>query len=373
MPMRRQLWTGLAACALAVLMTSPAEADIAAFNAAVKANDYAKATAEAAATWPTLDKSRDDIGVIAREFGFAALVAGNYAAAQSFAGFAVEHETGEYKQIAEVLLRFSDYKASPSVDARARLLAALKARSTGSAVDGTTFSAASEVLTADYGKGNWKDARESAEIAAAIAVVGGAALLADRRRFELHAIAMDYLENRSMDGYRPFTELRASIAKDIEAAPNDKAAERLVPVYWEAKAWQSAIGADLESSRRWRSDAAGDTMEDPEYLDELPRFVRLTNRRPEACKYDVSIKRPFNLPSTRRGGFVGAVILQIDITADGRAKNTKILAAIPQEVFSETVLEGMKQVRFRPGKGWDHGSCKIEREKYVFTFQFNVG
>lgn len=68
-----------------VLMALPAWGDIKSFNAAVTAGDFKKAAAEAATTWPTLDKSRDDIALIAREFGFAAYLATDYAAAQTYA------------------------------------------------------------------------------------------------------------------------------------------------------------------------------------------------------------------------------------------------------------------------------------------------
>ena len=60
----------IAAFALALLAAAPATADIKAFNAKVLARDYKGAAAEAAATWPTLDKSCKDIAIIANEFGF---------------------------------------------------------------------------------------------------------------------------------------------------------------------------------------------------------------------------------------------------------------------------------------------------------------
>lgn len=73
---------------LAVL-AGPARADIKSFNAAMQKGDYKAAAAEAASTWPTLNKSRDDLAIIAREVGFAAYLAGDFAAAKTYGEAAV--------------------------------------------------------------------------------------------------------------------------------------------------------------------------------------------------------------------------------------------------------------------------------------------
>ena len=81
----------IAILAVAAFGVSMAHADIAAFNNRDEAGDFKAASSEAAATWPTLDKNRDDIEVIAREFGFAAYMAGDYPAALNLAEFAATH------------------------------------------------------------------------------------------------------------------------------------------------------------------------------------------------------------------------------------------------------------------------------------------
>src|SRR5689334_1369714 len=86
-PMFRSSRIWIAAIGLAVLAVLPASADIKTFNEKVGARDFKAAAAEAAATWPTLDKSRKDIAIIAREFGFAAYMAGDFSAARTFAEF----------------------------------------------------------------------------------------------------------------------------------------------------------------------------------------------------------------------------------------------------------------------------------------------
>ena len=64
------------------------------------AGDFKKAAVEAVSTWPTLDKSRKDIAMIAREFGFVSYVVKDYAAAKTFAEFAAA-QNGEGDGAAE--------------------------------------------------------------------------------------------------------------------------------------------------------------------------------------------------------------------------------------------------------------------------------
>ena len=122
----------IGACIASALFALPAFADIRSFNAAVVARDFQKAAAEAASTWPTLDKSREDIALIAREFGFAAYVAGDFAAAKTYAEFAAakpaEGAASEFHLLSNVLLRAAEHRLKPSEATRNALLSALEAR-----------------------------------------------------------------------------------------------------------------------------------------------------------------------------------------------------------------------------------------------------
>src|SRR5262245_40175476 len=85
-----QFGKGLAALAVTAILAAPAFADIKAYNAAVKAGDYKTAAAEAEAIWKTWDKTSADTALMAREFGFSALVSGRNDLAQSFGNFLVQ-------------------------------------------------------------------------------------------------------------------------------------------------------------------------------------------------------------------------------------------------------------------------------------------
>jgi hypothetical protein len=76
--------------AWAFVACAPAFADVKAYNAAVKAGDYKTAAAEAETIWQTWDKQSPDTALMAREFGFAALVSGRNDLAQTFGAFLVQ-------------------------------------------------------------------------------------------------------------------------------------------------------------------------------------------------------------------------------------------------------------------------------------------
>lgn len=365
--MQRRLLRGLISCALAVLVTSRATADIASFNAAVKANDYAKAAAEAAATWPTLDKSRADIGEIAREFGFAALVAKDYSAAQSYAKFAAEHDSGDLQLVAIVLQRLAEYRAGPSDQTRSGLLDAMIKRAESPGFDTISLSAANSLVDANIATQRWSDLRRSAEAAAKMTKDGGPPLLAELRRFELFSKTAAYFEQEKMEGFVPIRDHKALIGQDIESASEEEA-KQLVSVYWQAEVWRSVVAIRLGAQKKWRDDVAekGETLLTPEAF---PRLAKLTNMEPTGCKVMPARQPLGKIRSSRR--HAGAVVLQFDIDSQGRASNPSVLAAYPEDSpFIQTYLESIDRWTYKAGREWDSKACSLARSKHTITLTF---
>ena len=135
------------ALAAAILLSAPASADIKSFNAAMQAGNFKLAASEAASTWPTLDEARDDLAIIAREFGFAAYMSGDFAAARTFATEALK-ESGDTPLVAAsrvqsaVLLRAAEHRSGATDQTRDALVQALQARATLPGLDGISFIAA---------------------------------------------------------------------------------------------------------------------------------------------------------------------------------------------------------------------------------------
>src|SRR4029077_4732879 len=93
----------------------PSFADMKAYNAAVKAGDYKAAAEEAKSVWPSWDKSQPETATVAREFGFAALIAGDNSSARDFGRFLTEKGASlptpdDQPLVSAVLFRSADYK-----------------------------------------------------------------------------------------------------------------------------------------------------------------------------------------------------------------------------------------------------------------------
>ena len=179
---------GLVLAAAAVL---PARADIAAFNKDVVAGDYKAAAAEAATTWPTLDKARNDIGVIAREFAYAAIRSGSNDQARDLATFAAGHagpdpDGREVKTGATMLQRLAEHKLAPSSDTRRGLLDAIAMRAPAQGIDNITRIAFGTLLSYDGTNARWEDLRHDAKLAIAFAEAGGKANHLELRSFQLY-------------------------------------------------------------------------------------------------------------------------------------------------------------------------------------------
>ena len=366
-------------CAVTGLFALPAFGDIKSFNAAVNAGDFKKAAAEATATWPTLDKSREDIALIAREFGFVSYVAKDYAAAKKFAEFAAAKTTedaaaAEIRSQSSVLLRLSELKLRPSGETRDALFRSLEARSGLAGFDNISFAATDALVAYDLDKGRWRDAAASTDIGAKLAVSGGPSYSVERRRYELYGGVADYMVTRKASVFQQFTDLRTSLLTDIAAAPSEKSAQRFVPLFWEASGWREALDAHLITIK-----ARGHTPVPPRQRDNIPdpdgRLERLLGKNDDfgACPKKFDAREKPNYPvSAMYEGFTGAVILRVDIDAEGKASNPEILAAVPDKYFGDAVLRNVKDMRYLPGDAWDPATCSLAQKGHIIVFKFLI-
>jgi TonB family protein len=379
----------LGASLAVALIALPAFGDIKSFNAAVTAGDYTKAAAEAATTWPTLDKSRKDIALIAREFGFVSYVAKDYAAAKTFAEFAAAHDAeganaAETKTLAYVLLRAADYKLKPSDTTRDALFGALEARASLPNFDNISFAAMEAVLEYDLERGRWPDALVTSDMAAKFAAAGGPYYAYELRKYELYGVVADYRVNEEVEAFHKLTTLLEAVWSDAASRKNDKTAERFVDLFWEVSAWRTTLGAHL-NSRGVREFVRSDEQRQSENKERWKRFsadermMRLIGReRPESdgesCRKTFDTRtRPEYPSSAYFRGFVGSVVLRADIAEDGKLLNSKILAAVPEKYFGNAVMKEVDGMRYKPGKPWDASTCKMAETGRIITFQFQIG
>lgn len=369
----------IAAAAMGVaLLGGSAFADIKSFNAAVLARDYKTAAAEAATTWPKLDKSRADIAVIAREFGFAAYVAGDFAAAKAFgdaavAGSAAHNEAADLRTNSEILLRLSELKLKPEQASRDRLYATLQTRASQAGIDLITYLAADALTAHDFDKGAWRQAAASAALGVTLTDKQVGAYRVQNYRFSLFKNVAEYMTSKTVKTFEELSALRMRMVADINNAPSDESVSDLTDFYWDILAWQNAIGSHLVGRKRmtWpKDDGAFAGLG----LKASDRAVRLLALRPEhePCFSDIDMRRnPLYPRSALYEGIIGTVILRVDIDAKGDASNAKVLAAVPGEMFGDAVLASVKNIRYTPGKNWGP-ECSLAYPGRVITFQFTI-
>lgn len=360
-----------------VLAGSPAVADIKSFNAAMKDRDYARATVAAASAWSTLDKSRGDLAIIAREFSFAAYLAGDYAAARSYgeAALSASATLGEepvLRAASDVLLRVAEFKLTSSAQTRDRLYASLDARAAMEGIDLIAYMAADAMTAYDFDRGAWKEAEASAALGARLSDAGGAGFLIYAYRFELFENVAAYMRTRDVKPFERMTALKEKIVVTIDAAASDEAAAPFAKFYWEVHAWQNSTGSHLVARRKMKWPEP-DATRTPRKADD--RSVRLLALRTEddACQSAIDMRRDIEYPrSALYKGLIGTVILRVDIDEKGAAANPEILTSVPAKYFGDAVLKSAKDIRYKPGDKWS-SDCSLVQPQRVVTFQFTIG
>jgi TonB family protein len=361
-----------------LLMATPAFADIAAFNAKVQQRDFKGAAAEAAATWPGLDKGRADIALIAREFGFAAYLAGDHNAAKTFSLASLEKtpDGDPLRGSSLVLLRLAEMGLAPSSVARDALSQALTERSKQTGLDNISYLGADALVAYDFRGGRWTEAQADAVLAAKLAENGGPAFLDRKRRFELFGQAAFYMRTKDRDAHAGMVGVTNALARDIDAALDDAAAAKLAPVYWEARAWSQSMAAHLESRRVPLSQIVPGKPDWEALIG--PKRASLPQLRPGTgdCPTKLELTRKPDYPASAQfKGFVGSVILKVDVDDKGMVSNATTLAAIPESEFARTAMGSVGDMRIKPRPGYNAATCSLAQKDRVveFVFTFNNG
>ncbi len=367
--------------ATALLASAPAAADIKSFNTAMQAGNFKLAASEAAATWPTLDKTRDDLPIIAREFGFAAYMSGDFAAARTFATEALK-ETGDTPAAAAsrvqstVLLRAAEHRSGATDQTRDALVGALRARAALPGLDGISFIAAQAAVNYDFGKARWAPAHESSGIAKTLAEAGGPAYRVPALRFEMVQAAALHATATGTSGFDRLDALRKLLMREIDMAPSDAAAQAFVPLYWEVAAWSNAARPFARTQQNGRNNTVGaaSTTGALEGAADDARSRRLLYLDAEgACKVRPS---PGELPRARRfegdDRFTATATIVFDVDERGGLFNVRSLASVPDAALGVALADLLskdKDWKMTRGENWT-SSCSLARANYSFTWIF---
>ncbi len=363
-----------------VALAAPSLADIKSFNAAMKVKDYKAAAAAAASTWPGLDKSRKDLAVIAREFGFAAYLSGDFAAAKTFgeaASAASRSATEEPVLVigSDLLWRLAEHRISPNGDTRGRLFTLLQSRAAHPGIDLITYLSADAVTAYDFDKGSWRNAVASAAL--------GNQLTADKPgyletnfQFQIVTAAANYMAERNMKAHDGFRVLQERVISAIAAAPADRSIADLEKVYHESNAWITTTYQHLEAIRRVRDDAKRDEerkrfFEGPDYP---AAMLRMRPPLPESvCPVVLSKEtyKPTYPKALNFTGMIGTIILKVDVDASGKGYNPRVVAAVPAKEFADAALKAAPKMSFDALQAAPPGCTMAQKDK-VITVSFTV-
>jgi TonB family protein len=362
---------------VALLATLPASADIKTFNEKVVAKDFKAAAAEASTTWPTLDKSRRDISIIAREFGFAAYMAGDYTAARTFAEFAVANEPAgpdaeEQRATATALIKLAAFKQQPTQATRNELFDALSVRAGMPGIDIISYLGIDATLAYDFQKGYWKDAQASSTVGEQLTTAAGPIYKLSNRKFQLYNAVATYMTAREKSVYEKLETLSRTMRDDIEAAATENDAAELADFYWDVNAWKQAIGLHLVARRKMKSP---DETKDDDEEEASERLTSLLGQRADAktCMSRIEMRKRLSYPpSALYDGLIGVVILRVDVDEQGKASNAEVVTAVPEKYFGEAVLKSVKDIRYIPGEPWN-ASCSLAAKARIISFNFTIG
>jgi TonB family protein len=375
---------GALVCAAAFLAPA-AFADLKAYNAAVKAGDYKTAAIEAEATWKTWNTNDEQTALLAREFGFAALVSGRNDLARQFGEFLVEKGAtlptpDDQPAISAVLFRLADFKLKSGDGERRALREALLARSAAGAADMTSVLSWEALYVGDWNVADWESAVTDAA-AAADFMKRQKALQVRQREAEIVSASAAFLRGRGRvtkgrnDFYTAIADVHDAIVADINTAASPSTRSQLFEAKWKAEAWALAIASYLESSYTQIGSNISTALE-PRPLVQ-PQLAQHPENPADAqrplCegKFD---GRKLVYPSSKEyQGLVGSVIARMETDATGKVTNTEVLAAVPLKSFSDQVVRTMNTWTYKPAKDVDTTSCRLNSRNHNFRVIFRIG
>lgn len=363
--------------ALAGLLAGDAFADISAFNAAVKAGNYKAAAAEAKGVWASWNPSDPDTATVAREFGFASYVSGDYGAARDYGYFlkdkgATLAKPDDQPATSRVLLAAASFRLAANDATRAELSEALKAREAAPGLDSMSMLASEALYKADWAAGRWRDAGASGMMAYRILSRGGDSLAARAFEARTTAGAGDFLGQRDKTDYDTMIDTHDAIIDAIDTAADPKRRQALVNLSFTAKAWAQSIFAFFDSVQQTGSSIPVRVKYREMKRPQKPFFDSGDGAAAEWCELEVNA-RAIDYPSSPLfNGMVGTVIVRLDLDENGRVSNAQTLAAVPAKHFSEAVMDAAPNFRFVRASKAAPG-CSVARKDYVFTISFLMG
>jgi TonB family protein len=267
-----------------------------------------------------------------------------------------------------VLKAWADFAISDTGGTRKALVEALNGRLEGASVDLITLVAAENLYTLGIRAGNWQDARDAAIAAVKLAERGQRTTVVQKYRAEIASLAAGIMDQKQRDKYDQLVELDRMLHNEAVQPANASNSNAFWSLHDTARAWRQALESKFPGSKDFpaENDLHGGVE---------ARFPAPASGLP-LCKLDgsqtvseLSVARLFqNLPPNG----VAAVVIDFAIAADGKVRDPKVLAAVPNAAMNEAVLNAARGWRYKVARGVDPKSCEFARDHYVTAIAYRI-
>jgi hypothetical protein len=354
-------------------LAAPAFADLKAYNAAVLRGDFPTAASEAASTWPTLEKTRPDIFVIAREFGWTGMLAKKPDITRTIVSSLSEMKVADPSpEVTAVLLAWANFSIEPNNGTRKALTEALTARVSKPQADLISIRAAQELF-----RNEW--ARDSLDSAAKIAAIGeklvgewGEEMIDVRYAMRRNGLVSKFVQRPDGADFTDITTLVREIDQRLRREADPKVRDRLIGELATTIAWRGVEHDVLQARGRTpRSPAAEQEGEERVPADEW--FSAPGEPSLPLCKLslDTAGVRPKYPKQALTKRLPGYAIYAFEPGEGGAFKSARVLGSAPHDMFAETIEEILPAWKWKMNDKNPADSCRMPTA-HIVHFQFDL-
>jgi TonB family protein len=351
---------------VAAVLAAPAFADLKTYNAAVLRADFASAANEAKATWPTLDKSRADIFVIAREFGWTAMVADRLDVARDIMssppGSTVSDDAPE---LTAVLKAWVDFRTKSDGGTRKKLMDALTARAASNYADLISVRAAQDLFRDEWDRNAMPAAARIAELGAKLVSELGEDMIDAHYAMQRFQLVSEFIDKPQRADFVAIAELADQIKARLAGETNPAKRERLIKELANTLSWK---GVERNVLGRRNVNLPDEPMEGDSGMGwfTAPGDLSLSQC---AIALDMQAVRPRYPRMALSKGLPGYAIYAFEVGEGGAFRSARVLGSAPHESFTETIDEILPTWRWKMRPGAE--GCRMPQQ-HVVHFVFSI-